>query len=105
MKVLKFGGSSVANATNIQKVVNIVKRGSEPSRRSVIVVSALGGVTDMLIKAGTLAESGDETYKEVLHDLEIKHLDASRELLPVTIQSGCLSMVKQHFNELEDICE
>ncbi len=105
MKVLKFGGSSVANAANIRKVVNIVKRGSEPSRRSVIVVSALGGITDMLIKAGTLAENADETYKEVLHELEVKHLDAARELLPVTIQSGCLSMVKQHFNELDDICE
>src|SRR4051812_11479648 len=102
MKVLKFGGSSVANATNIQKVVNIVKRGSEPQ---IVVVSALGGVTDMLIKAGTLAEKGEETYKDVLHELEIKHLDVARELLPVTTQSGCLSMVKQHFNELEDICE
>ena len=102
MKVLKFGGSSVANATNIQKVVNIVKGGSEPQ---VVVVSALGGVTDMLIKAGTLAESGDETYKDVLHTLELKHLDTARKLLPVTTQSSCLSMVKQHFNELEDICE
>ncbi|TKK67164.1 bifunctional aspartate kinase/homoserine dehydrogenase I [Ilyomonas limi] len=102
MKVLKFGGSSVAKAANIQKVVNIVKRGNEPQ---IVVVSALGGVTDMLIKAGMLAENGDELYKEVLHELEIKHLDAARELLPVTNQSGCLSMVKQYFNELEDICE
>ncbi len=102
MKVLKFGGSSVANAANIQKVVSIVKRGNGPQ---IIVVSALGGVTDMLIKTGTLAESADETYKEMLHEIEIKHLDTARELLPVTNQSGCLSMVKQHFNELEDICE
>src|SRR3954447_26684872 len=102
MKVLKFGGSSVANAANIRKVVSIVKRGSGPQ---IVVVSALGGVTDMLIKAGSLAESGDETYKDVLHQLEVKHLDTARELLPVTTQSGCLSMVKQHFNELEDICE
>jgi aspartokinase len=40
MKVLKFGGSSVANAANIQKVAGIIKRGSEAQ---VIVVSALGG--------------------------------------------------------------
>src|SRR3954454_5064548 len=102
MKVLKFGGSSVANAANIQKVVNIVRHSSEPQ---IVVVSALGGVTDMLIKAGTLAENADELYKDVLHDLEIKHLDTARELLPVTTQSSCLSMVKQHFNEREDICE
>ena len=52
-----------------------------------------------------MQKTRDETYKDVLHELEVKHLDAARELLPVTTQSGCLSMVKQHFNELEDICE
>ena len=49
MKVLKFGGTSVANAENIQKTVNIIKRSSEPK---IVVVSALGGVTDQLIKTG-----------------------------------------------------
>ena len=101
MKVLKFGGSSVANAGNIQKVVQIVKSNSEPQ---VVVVSALGGVTDQLIKAGTLAGASDENYKEVLLQLEQKHLDAARALLPVTHQSSCLSMIKQQFNELEEIC-
>src|SRR6476620_1895586 len=101
MKVLKFGGSSVANAENIQKVVNIIKRSEETQ---IVVVSALGGVTDLLIKAGTLAEKSDETFKDVLQQLEKKHLDAARVLLPVTHQSSCLSMIKQHFNELEEIC-
>jgi len=70
MKVLKFGGSSVASAENIQKVVNIVTGNTEPQ---IVVVSALGGVTDALIKAGTLAEQTDETYKEVLKELETKN--------------------------------
>ena len=101
MKVLKFGGSSVANAENIQKVVTIVTTNSGPQ---VIIVSALGGVTDALIKAGTLAEKSDETYKDVLQQLEKKHLDTARALLPVTHQSSCLSMIKQQFNELDEIC-
>src|SRR6478736_6437019 len=101
MKVLKFGGSSVANAENIQKVVNIVLANTEAQ---VVVVSALGGVTDALIKAGTLAEQTDETYKDVLQQLEKKHLDTARTLLPITHQSSCLSMIKQQFNELEEIC-
>jgi len=101
MKVLKFGGSSVANAENIQKVAAIVIANTE---KMVVVVSALGGVTDALIKAGTLAELTDESYKDVLKELEKKHLDAARALLPVTHQSSCLSMVKQKFNELEEIC-
>ncbi len=101
MKVLKFGGSSVANAENIQKVVSIIKTNTEPS---VVVVSALGGVTDQLLKAGSLAEKNDEVYKEVLQQLEKKHLDTARALLPVTHQSSCLSMIKKHCNELEEIC-
>ena len=101
MKVLKFGGSSVANAENIQKVVNIVTGNTD---QQIVVVSALGGVTDALIKAGTLAEQTDETYKEVLKELETKHLDTARALLPVTHQSSCLSMIKQQFNTLEEIC-
>ncbi len=101
MKVLKFGGTSVANDENIQKVINIVINNSDPR---IVVVSALGGVTDALINAGTLAENTDETYKEVLQQLEKKHLDTARALLPVMHQSICLSMIKQQFNDLEEIC-
>lgn len=100
-KVLKFGGSSVANAENIQKVVSIVKNNNG---KQIIVVSALGGVTDQLLKAGALAAIADERYKEVLQQLEKKHLDAARALIPVTNQSSCLSMVKTHCNQLEEIC-
>ena len=101
MKVLKFGGSSVANAENIQKVVAIVTTNTEPQ---VVVVSALGGVTDALIKAGTLAEKTDEGYKDVLQQLEKKHLYTARTLLPITHKISCLSMIKQQFNELEETC-
>jgi len=103
MKVLKFGGSSVANADNIKRVVSII---SKPEyHHSIVVVSALGGVTDLLIKAGTEASAGKESYKEILIELEKKHMDTARGLLPVTSQSSCLSSIKQQFNELEDLCE
>jgi aspartokinase/homoserine dehydrogenase 1 len=102
MKVLKFGGTSVANAENIKKVIDIIINNNDDAQ--IAVVSALGGVTDTLIKAGTLAEKTDEGYKEILKELEKKHLDAARALLPVTHQSSCLSMIKQQFNELEEIC-
>jgi aspartokinase/homoserine dehydrogenase 1 len=101
MKVLKFGGTSVANAENIQKVVNIITGNDEAQ---IIVVSALGGITDALINVGVLAENANESYKDVLKELEKKHLDTARALLPVTHQSSCLSMIKQQFNELEEIC-
>ena len=103
MKVLKFGGSSVANAENIKKVAAIVKR--PEYRKAVIIVSALGGVTDLLIQTGSAASHGLESYKETLLQLEKRHIDTAKGLLPVTTQSSCLSSIKQQFNELEDICE
>jgi aspartokinase/homoserine dehydrogenase 1 len=104
MKVLKFGGSSVANAANIKQAGSIVARHLN-DQKQLIVVSALGGVTDQLIRIGDMASVGDEVYKSVLEAIELRHLDTARELLPVTSQSGCLSMIKQYCNELEDICE
>ena len=103
MQVLKFGGSSVANAENINKVVAIVQEAVKKDR-TIVVVSALGGITDTLLAAGTLAASGDETYKEKLVLIEQRHLEAVKALVPVTKQSSVLSLVKKHCNEIEDIC-
>ena len=104
MQVLKFGGSSVANATNINKVVSIVVNAKE-KEPVVLVVSALGGVTDQLILTGTLAANGNEEYKQQMKAIENKHLDAVRELLPIQEQSATLSWVKQQLNELEGLCD
>jgi aspartokinase/homoserine dehydrogenase 1 len=103
MQVLKFGGSSVANAVNINKVVGIVQQALEKDR-TVVVVSALGGVTDLLLQSGALAAAGDEQYKNVLQIIEQRHLEAVKALIPVAKQSGVLSWMKQRCNEIEDIC-
>ena len=103
MQALKFGGTSVANAENINKVVAIVKEASKKDK-TIVVVSALGGITDMLLNAASLAASGDEDYKEKLATIEQRHLDAVKELIPVTQQSQLLSLVKKACNEIEDIC-
>ena len=104
MQVLKFGGSSVANATNINKVVTIVSSAIE-KEPTVLVVSALGGVTDTLLKIGHLASLSDDSYKLLLKEMENRHLDTVRELLPIQQQSTTLSLVKQQFNEMEGICD
>ncbi len=103
MQVLKFGGSSVANAENINRVIDIIKNNTSASRK-IIVVSALGGITDMLLKTAALAEANDERYKEILQEIENKHLNAVKELIPVQQQSAVLSLVKKICNEAEDIC-
>jgi aspartokinase/homoserine dehydrogenase 1 len=104
MQVLKFGGSSVANSANIQKVTAIVQSAIQ-KEATVLVVSALGGVTDQLLKTGELASRADESYKTLLKEMETRHLDAVRELLPIQQQSATLSLVKQQFNELDGICD
>jgi bifunctional aspartokinase / homoserine dehydrogenase 1 len=103
MQVLKFGGTSVANAENINKVIAIVKR-SLKKDKAIVVVSALGGVTDLLLEAAALAAGGDESYKEKLTAIEQRHLEAVKQLIPVAQQSQLLSLVKKSCNEIEDIC-
>lgn len=103
MQVLKFGGSSVANATNIGKVVSIVQDKVQFDR-TIVVVSALGGITDLLLQCCQLSANADESYKEKLKEAEQRHLQTIRDLLPITNQSGLLSQVKTMCNEIEDIC-
>ena len=103
MQVLKFGGTSVANAENIHKVVAIVQQAVQKDR-TIVVVSAFGGITDTLLRAGELAASGQENYKELLQASEHRHLEAVKCLIPVARQSSILSWVKQRCNEIEDIC-
>src|ERR1700681_615300 len=102
MQVLKFGGSSVANATNISKCIAIIHKAIEKDK-TIVVVSAFSGITDNLLHSATAASSGDERYTESLKAIEQRHLDTVRELIPVTSQSSILSMVKKTCNELEDI--
>lgn len=103
MQVLKFGGTSVANADNINKVVAIIQKAIQHDK-TVVIVSAFGGVTDNLLKAGALAAVSDESYKEVLTGIEHRHIEAVKVLVPVAKQSSILSWVKQRCNEIEDIC-
>jgi len=103
MQVLKFGGTSVANADAIHKVTAILKK-TIGHHKTVVVVSALGGVTDLLIQCGMMASSGDESYKEKLQLLATRHLETVKSLIPITQQSSVLSLVKKRCNEIEDIC-
>ena len=103
MRVLKFGGTSVANAENINKVISIVKEAVKKDK-TIIVVSALSGITDLLLSAASLAAENNEHYKEKLSLIEQRHLDAVKQLIPVSQQSQLLSLVKKSCNEIEDIC-
>jgi len=103
MQVLKFGGTSVARAETIKSVIAIIKEALQKDR-TIIVVSALGGITDLLLTAAEQAADGNEAYKEKLLAMEQRHLDAVKQLIPLTQQSQLLSLVKKACNEVDDIC-
>lgn len=103
MKVLKFGGTSVAHSQNILLVEKIIKRESLKSK-IVVIVSALHGVTDQLIKAAENASLKDENYVQIVRNLEEKHINLVKELFPIAEQSSWLSFVKKHFNDIEELC-
>jgi len=103
MLVLKFGGTSVGSAENIEKVIAIVREKLNKDKL-LVVVSAMGGTTDALLECGRLAAAGNEAYKEKLQEIEQRHISTVKELIPVQQQSALLSMVKKMCNEIEDLC-
>ena len=103
MQVLKFGGSSVANAINIKKVAEILRQEVE-KEPAIVVISALGGITDLLLQSGYKAAAGNEEYKEIAREIEQRHITTIRDLLPVNNQSSLLSTIMQRCHEAEDIC-
>lgn len=105
MRVLKFGGSSVAKSENLERVLSIIKQARSEDKRLAIVLSALGGVTDGLLKAADLAMKNDESYISILDDITGRHINLVKEMTPLQHQSSLLTRVKELCNEVEDICK
>ncbi len=104
MQVLKFGGTSVANADSISKVISISRKALLIDK-TIVVVSAMGGVTDILIEAGQMAAAHNHDYKNKLKNFENRHLEVLHELLSVEKQDALINIVNEKCKELESICE
>jgi len=104
MQVLKFGGSSVANAANISKVAAITADAVKRDR-SVLVLSAIGGCTDGLIEAGRAAAIQDPRYLTIIDNLESRHIEIIDELIPIDYRPAIELKVKNLFNQLRDVCK
>jgi aspartokinase/homoserine dehydrogenase 1 len=104
MQVLKFGGSSVGTTEAISKVIAIVKARVQKTP-TIVVVSAMSGVTDQLILLTQTAAQGNEAYKTIIQSLAEKHEDAVLALLPASQQSKTLGIVKELILEIESHCE
>ena len=104
MQVLKFGGSSVANADNMSKVVDIVTKAVDRDR-TILVASAISGCTDTLIKIGHLASQRDDSYKALIDELQIKHHEIIRNFLPLEKQDESKEACDSLFDSLRSIAQ
>ncbi|HEY9595090.1 MAG TPA: aspartate kinase [Spirochaetia bacterium] len=102
MKVLKFGGSSVADAGRVGAVTDIIAAAAEKDRVAV-VLSAMKGVTDLLILAARKAEEGGDGFRPVLETIRSRHFDAVRGLFAPVDQAAGLTPLAIMCNELEEI--
>ena len=101
MKVMKFGGTSVGSPSSILKVKSIVEAVSESV---IIVVSALGGITDKLIKASKMAAAGDASYEKDFREIVYRHVEMVKEVIPEgEAQVRIQRQVGDLLNELKDI--
>ena len=103
MKVLKFGGSSVAKPERIRQIGNILKQYYAKGERFTVVFSAFGGVTDSLIQMSQLAASGDASYLEHFELFSKRHLEAIHELLQEPYLSMALPQLENNHEVLRNL--
>ena len=101
MKVLKFGGTSVALPERIKSIGSLIRKRST-NEQLTIVCSAFGGVTDQLIDAAQTAAAGQEAYTSIINDIKERHLNAIDELMPEE-NTADRAHIEQNFTVLLDL--
>jgi aspartokinase/homoserine dehydrogenase 1 len=103
MNILKFGGTSVGSVESIKALIEILKQ-EKGAENPIVVLSAMGGVTNSLLAMAEAAKDSAD-YVDELKKVEKKHFDVIRALLPAGAQNPVLTKLKIYFNELEDILQ
>ncbi|MFD2161946.1 bifunctional aspartate kinase/homoserine dehydrogenase I [Paradesertivirga mongoliensis] len=104
MKVLKFGGTSVGSVESIRTLIEILKREKSERQSPVVVLSAMSGVTNLLVSMADKAARGEEV-SAYLTELENRHFDVVKALLDVPRQNPVFTKLKLFFNQLEDLLQ
>lgn len=101
MKVIKFGGTSVGSPSSILNVKRIIEAVDEPV---IVVVSALGGITDKLIHTSKMAAAGNAAYENDFREIVYRHVEIIKEVIPAGEgQVRLQHRVGELLNELKDI--
>lgn len=101
MKVMKFGGTSVGSVDSILSVKRIVEAQQEPV---IVVVSALSGITDQLIRTGKMAVEGDPLYQKSFWEIAQRHEDMINAVIEDgKVRRALLAIVHDLLEELRSI--
>lgn len=101
MKVLKFGGTSVGSVNSMLSVKRIVEGVDD---KVIVVVSALGGITDKLICTSKMAASGDDSYEKEMKEIVNRHIEMVYTVIPAGRgRELLLDLVNELLSELKDI--
>ena len=99
-RVIKFGGSSLADSERLDRALAVA--GQRLAAGGVAVFSAMGGTTDRLIDAAHTAAGGGDT-REQIAELRTRHVQAVHDLCPPRAQSAILTRLQLLLSELEDV--
>lgn len=104
---MKFGGTSVGSAQAIENVVQIVHEAVAAGHRVAVVVSAMSGVTDMLLNSVQAAVKGDKWgFIQLNNDIREKHTNALHELMPAgRNRDDILGQLDAMLRKHQDLCE
>ncbi len=105
MRILKFGGSSISSPERIKNVIGIVKQYHSKYDNLTLVVSAQGGITDQLVKLCELIPTDKTACETIIREIEQRHLNTVKELLPMTQHPSVMAQVMSVCNELSGIAK
>ena len=103
MEVIKFGGSSLVNASAMTQVADVLEARKEVPK--FVVLSAMGGATDALLRAGRSARDGDPAWHTLVSDLRARHLEAASALLDADEAQKVAQEVEHGLANVRSICE
>jgi bifunctional aspartokinase / homoserine dehydrogenase 1 len=103
MKVLKFGGSSVAKPERIQGIISILKKYQARNDQFTVVFSAFGGVTDALLDMAAKAELADHSYMVGYEQFKTRHVEAAQALLSPTRFKAIEKDLMQNCEDLQGV--
>ena len=103
MEVIKFGGSSLVDASAMTQVADVLAARKEVPK--FVVLSAMGGATDALLQAGRAARDGNPAWHTIVSDLRARHLTAASALLKGAAADAVVTEIEEGLSYARSICE